>query len=57
MSYQTYIDTMRDNAQTDMLAEFAGKNGKKQPLIDIDKELAKLNNKPLPEQLKLGDKL
>ena len=53
MSYQTYMPECKDHIQTDMLAEFSGKDGKKQTLIDVEKEKAKLANKPLPGQLEL----
>lgn len=51
MSYQTYITGTKDGIQTDMLAEFSGKTGKRQTLIDVEKEKARLANKPLPGQI------
>ena len=50
MSYQTIMGDLKDHVQTEMLAEFSGKLGKKDTLIDVDKEKAKLANKPLDGQ-------
>ena len=37
-------------AQVKAFEEFSGKDGKKQTLVDVENELAKLKNKPLEEQ-------
>ena len=54
MSHQTYFKEMKDHVQTEMLAEFSGKDGKKQTLIDTEKEKARIANKPLPGQVEMN---
>ena len=50
MAHQTYFNNMKDHTQTEMLAEFSDKLGKKQTLIDVEKEKAKLTARPLEGQ-------
>jgi len=53
MTHQTYFKNMKDRVQTEMLAEFSGKDGGKQLLIDLEKEKLKLKNKSLPGQINM----
>ena len=53
MTHQTYFNNMRGHAQTEMLAEFTGKDGNKQLLIDLEKEKIWLENRPLQGQIEM----
>ena len=44
---------MKDHVQTEMLAEFTGKDGGKQLLVDLEAERQKLRSKPLPGQIEM----
>jgi hypothetical protein len=50
MSHQSYIEGMIDHVQTEMLAEFTGKDGHKCQLIDATRIKARQAAEPLPGQ-------
>lgn len=50
MSYQVYIEGMRDHVQTEMLSEFTGKDGRKGKLINPE---TSRTPEPLPGQTKM----
>jgi len=51
IALQSYMpDAGIEGVQVEAFAEFTGKDGKKMTLIDVEKEKARLANKPLDNQ-------
>lgn len=50
MSHQTYFESLANGVQTEMLAEFSGKDGAKVPLVEV-----KQHTSPLPGQIEMKE--